>query len=118
MNPKVKDDGFIENETGARRSDRTGKGRYDLISPIALHELALVYAEGAEHKGDRNWEKGFEISRCLDSASRHINQYRMGMRDERHLAQACWNLFAAIHFTDQISKGKIDEKYNDVPDYT
>jgi hypothetical protein len=114
---KVRDDGYIENPSGARRSDRTGKGRYDLISPFGLHELALVCEEGALHKGERNWEKGFEMSRCLDSASRHINQYRMGMRDERHLAQACWNLFAAIHFEKMIRLGKIDEKFNDLPNY-
>lgn len=114
---KVRDDGFIENDNGARRSDRSGKGRYDLISPLALHELALVYEEGAAHKGDRNWEKGFEVSRAIDSACRHINQYRMGMRDERHLAQAVWNLFAAIHFTKLVESSKLPEEIDDLPRY-
>jgi hypothetical protein len=85
-------------DTGAKRDNREGKGRYDLISPIMLERLAKVYERGAIQKGDRNWEKGFPVSRALDSACRHINQYRQGLRDEDHLAQAIWNLAAAIHF--------------------
>jgi hypothetical protein len=87
-------------DSGAKRSDRTGKGRFDLISPVALRRLAIRYEHGAIQKGDRNWEGGFEISRCIDSTLRHLNQYREGDRVEDHLAAAAWNLFAAMHFEE------------------
>ena len=48
--------------TGSRRDSREGKGRYDLISPIALRRLALVCERGAAKYGDRNWEKGQPMS--------------------------------------------------------
>jgi hypothetical protein len=114
---KVREEKLIQFKTGAKRSVRTGKGRYDLISPIALRRLSKVYEQGAEQKGDRNWEKGFEMSRSIDSALRHINQYREGFRDEDHIAQACWNLFACIHFEEQIEKGRLSKNFNDLPKY-
>jgi hypothetical protein len=99
---------------GAVRDVRTGKGRFDLVTPIGLARLAGVYERGAKKYSPRNWEKGMPISRCLDSAERHINDYKMikayareGMDlppqvnpHEDHLAQAAWNLFAAMHFED------------------
>ena len=97
-------------ETGAKRSDRTGKGRFDLIPPHSLTRLAKVYERGAITKGSNNWMKGMEFSRCIDSALRHLNQYRMGMVDEDHIGHACFNLFAIMHFqetntgTDDITK--------------
>jgi hypothetical protein len=95
----TKDSGQRESfDTGAVRDLQVGKGRYDLISFFALHRLAGVYERGAEKYEDRNWEKGIKASRCLSSALRHIAQYMMGMKDEDHLAQAAWNLFAVMHF--------------------
>lgn len=87
-------------ETGAIRSVATGKGRYDLIPPAALRRLAVVYERGGEQKGDNNWALGIPRSRLLSSAVRHIYQAAAGETDEDHLAQAAWNLFAAIHFEE------------------
>ena len=100
-----------EHKTGAVRDVREGKGRFDLISPFAERRLALVHEKGAVKYDDRNWEKGIPISRCLDSAKRHINQYIMGMRDEDHLAQAAWNLFAVMHFEEVLPE------MLDIPNY-
>lgn len=86
--------------TGATRSDSTGKGRFDLLSPVAMRRLALRYEGGARAHGDRNWEKGIPVSRCLSAALRHTFQYLAGARDEDHLAAAAWNLCAAMHFQD------------------
>lgn len=108
---ETKDEPIHEYGNGARRSVSTGKGRFDLISPLALRRLAQVYERGASQKGDRNWENGFPFSRALDSAIRHINQYREGYRDEDHLAQAAWNLFAALHFEE------VKPEFNDLPVY-
>lgn len=84
--------------TGAMRDSRFSKGRFDLISPIALIRIARVYEKGARKYTDRNWEKGLPFSRFIDSALRHIIQFMMGgEEDEDHLAQACWNLMAIMH---------------------
>jgi hypothetical protein len=87
-------------ETGGARSDSTGKGRYDLISPLALRRLALVYEKGGLARGDRNWEKGMPRTRLFDSALRHVFQALEGQTDEDHLAHAAWNLFALMHFEE------------------
>ena len=52
------------------------------------------------------------FSRYVDSASRHLNKYIMGMEDEDHLAAACWNLIAIMHFEEQ---GKFE--FDDMPHY-
>jgi len=87
-------------KSGAVRDVREGKGRYDLITPFALRRLALIMEKGAKKYDDRNWEKGMEFSSLIDSAERHIEQFKMGLEDEDHLAQACFNLFAIIHFQE------------------
>lgn len=97
-------------DTGSVRDSRAGKGRFDLISPIALQRLAHVYEKGAIHYGDRNWEKGQPLGRYLDSALRHINDFRLGEREEDHLAQAAWNLFAYIHTETLINEGELPEE--------
>ena len=106
-----------EYSSGATRDNSISKGKYVLISPMALKRLAGVYERGAANHGDRNWEKGFPISRALDSAIRHIFQYIEGLRDEDHLAQAAWNIFAAIHFEEMIERGKLPGDLNDLPNY-
>jgi len=108
----LKDSGQREAfESGMVRDIREGKGRYDLISPIALRRLAIVYEKGAVKYEDRNWEKGAPMSRFMDSALRHLNQYKEGKRDEDHIAQACWNLFAMLHFDE------VKPELNDLPSY-
>ena len=106
-----------EFESGVVRDSREDKGRYDLITPIGLARLALVYERGAKKYCDRNWEKGAPMSRYLDSAMRHTLQYIEGYRDEDHLAQAAWNLMAAIHTEEMVKRGVLPEKLNDMPEY-
>lgn len=114
----IKDSGKREKHfNGAVRDIREGKGRFDLISPIALKRLASIYERGAKKYDDRNWEKGMTISRFLDSALRHINQYIEGYRDEDHLAQAAWNVFAAIHMEEMVQRGLLPKEINDLPNY-
>ena len=75
---------------------------YALLAPQGLRRLALVYERGAAMRGERNWEKGFEIGRCIDSSLRHLSQYLDGDREEDHLSQALWNLAAAMHCEEMI----------------
>lgn len=89
--------------TGATRSDRTGKGRYDLIPPCAIRRLAVRFEEGGRHHGDENWKKGTPTSRCMDAAMRHLGQYWAGARDEDHLGAAMWNI-AAMMWNEEHNK--------------
>lgn len=100
--------------TGSVRDNRDGKGRYDLIPPEAVHELAIHFEEGAKKYGDRNWELGQPISRIMDSAFRHAFQYMAGRKDENHLGAACWNLMAAIAIRARVRAGKLPKELDDV----
>lgn len=102
---------------GAVRSDSSGKGRFDLISPFGLKRLALRYEGGAIHKGERNFEKGFPISRCIESAMRHINEHNEGDREEDHMAAAAWQLFIVMHFEEMIERGILPEELDNQPRY-
>ena len=90
-----------EFETGAVRDKATGKGRFDLVSPVGLRRLAIIYEKGCIKYADRNWEKGIPVSAFIDSAARHINEYLAGEKTEDNLAMACWNLFGAMHMEER-----------------
>lgn len=112
----TKDSGIrAEFATGSRRDTRKGKGRYDLMSPIALERIAGVLERGAEKYGERNWEKGQPVSRYMDSALRHTLQHLAGERDEDHIAQACWNLMAVMHTEVLCDLGLLPAELNDTP---
>ena len=81
---------------GAKRESRQ-MPRYDLIPPDALRRLAMIYTEGAERYGVRNWEKGIPFSNLYNHAKEHIQQYLEGDNSEDQLAKAAWGLFAMMH---------------------
>lgn len=85
---------------GAQRDTQKGKPRYDLIPPLALKRVADLYTKGAEHYGDRNWEKGMPFSRFFGSLLRHAYQFSMGEKDEDHLAAIVFNALAIMHFQE------------------
>lgn len=111
-----------EYSTGATRDNASGKGRFDLIPDLALVRLAAVYERGANNHGPRNWESGLPISRLIDSAIRHLIQYKMSkytpeLMEEDHLSHACWNIFAIIHTEEMIEKGALSKDLDDLPKY-
>ncbi len=106
-----------EHDTGAVRDSRSGKGRFDLLSPIALRRDAIHLEKGAVKYTARNWEKGFKFSRCIDSAIRHLVDYLEGDRVEDHLAAARFNIMAVMHYEVMIERGLLDPKLNDLPNY-
>lgn len=115
----TKDSGVREeHHGGAVRDTANGKGRYELVSPLAMKRLALTLERGVEKYSARNWEKGIPLGRFLDAALRHSNQYLEGNRDEDHLSAAFWNLMCAIHTEEMIIRGLLPESLNDLPDYT
>jgi len=101
--------------TGAKRDTNDGKGRFDLIAPEPLRRLAELYQRGAQKYGDRNWEKGVNLARCIDSALRHINDYQSGDRSEDHLISAAWNLFTFVATEDRIKRGLLPAELNNMP---
>jgi hypothetical protein len=112
----LKDSGLREkHSTGAVREPNLGRGRYDLISPIALKALAIHYENGAQKYSERNWEAGLPLARHLNSALRHLQNYLAGDRDEDHLSACVWNCFAITHNLEMIAQGKLPESINDLP---
>lgn len=103
--------------TGSVRDDRTGKGRWDLLPFLALQKLAVHFEKGAEHYGDRNWEKGQPIMGYFDSALRHLSQHIIGLRDEPHLVAAAWNLLCALQTEEMIERGLLPKELDDRPSY-
>jgi len=104
-------------ETGAQRDISEGKGRYDLISPIAIKRLAIVMEKGAKKYKDRNWELGMPLGKMIDSAKRHIDQFLEGYRDEDHLGQAMFNIMGAIHIEEMVKRDLLPKELNDLPNY-
>lgn len=91
--------------TGATRNRAEGKGRFDLIPPSALKRIARVYERGAKKNGENNWTLGIPFSSLIDSATRHLNEWRYNKLtktepQEDHLAHAAWNILALMHFED------------------
>jgi hypothetical protein len=118
MDYDLKDSGTRRTfDTGAKRDAATGKGRYDLISPLALRRLAVLLEKGAVKYDARNWEKGMPLSVFFDCAVRHLYKHLAGMRDEDHLAAAMWNVQAIMHFEEMIARGLKPAELNDLPSY-
>lgn len=114
----IKDSGIREEfETGSVRDTQNGKGRYDLISPIATRRLAQHCEGGADKYGNRNWEKGQPLCRYIDSAKRHLDMFLEGHRDEDHLAACLWNIAALIHTEEMVRRGLLPKELNDLPSY-
>ena len=112
---KVEDSGARQEfNTGSVRDTNVGKGRFDLIPPYALKRLAKHYENGAKKYGDRNWEKGQNLSRYLDSAIRHAYAFLGGSRVEDHLAAVAWNALSYIETEDRINKGLLPKELDDI----
>lgn len=116
--PITKDSGSRRSfDTGSVRDAATDKGRFDLISPIALRRLAGLYERGAVKYDARNWEKGQPQSVYLDCAMRHLQKHLMGYRDEDHLSAAAWNVFCMMHQEHQLERGMLPAELDDLPCY-
>jgi hypothetical protein len=106
--------------TGAMKEDQADtvhKGRFDLLPPHPIIQIAKIYAAGAVKYSSRNWQKGIPLSRFLDSTMRHLFQFIEGREDEDHLHQAMWNLMG-LSWTQQAVRDRILPKdLNDLPCY-
>jgi len=80
-----------------------GKLRLDLISAIALEDLAGVYTYGMEKYAAHNWRKGFPWSRIFAALMRHAWAFWRGEDIDPesglpHMAHAAWQCFALLEF--------------------
>ena len=117
-NRKLKDSGERETfMTGMVREPNLGRGLYTLISPIALRKLSIHMENGAEKYTPRNWESGGFLSRHLNSAMRHLQDFLEGDREEDHLSACVFNCFAITHVLEMINRDKLPKELNDLPNY-
>lgn len=100
--------------TGSVRDVAEGKGRCDLLPPLAILRLARHFEAGAKKYGDRNWEKGQPQHVLLDSGLRHTFRYLAGAYDEDHLAAAVWNLLCAMDQEERSKEGALDGALIDI----
>ena len=107
----------IQYDSGAMREPENGRGRYDLISPIALKALAIHMERGAKKYDNRNWEKGMPLSRHLNSALRHLQKYLEGSRSEDHLSASIYNSMAITHVLEMTARSALPAELNDLPNY-
>lgn len=115
---QLKDSGKREEfQTGAVRDTSEGKGCYELISPVAMKRLAVVLEKGKKKYQARNWERGMQMGRTMQSAIRHLNDYLEGKRDEDHLGQAMFNVMVLIHTEEMINRNLLPKELNDMPNY-
>lgn len=59
--------------------------------------------------GEHNVDKGIPLHSLLDSASRHLAKYMVGMDDEDHLRAACWNLLWALN--QRVTHPELDDRF-------
>jgi hypothetical protein len=108
----------VVSETGAIRSDASGKGRLDLLPPWAVIRLAKHFEEatsGAHPYPERNWEKGVRVSRLISSALRHLLQYLGGDRSEPHEVAAAWNVMVLVETVHRVGSGELPATLMDIP---
>lgn len=106
----IKDSGDrTEFETGAKRDMHAGKGRMDLLPWYGILEVSKHCEEGALKYGEHNVDKGIPLHSLLDSASRHLAKYMVGMDDEDHLRAACWNLLWALN--QRVTHPELDDRF-------
>jgi hypothetical protein len=69
-------DGQTDLQTGIKHD--SGKIRMELLSPIALEEMAKVMTAGALKYGDDNWRNGLSWRRVFGALMRHAWAYWRG----------------------------------------
>lgn len=102
-----------EYSTGAKRSDSTGRGRFDLIPYEAMLSLAKRYEMGADVFGDRNWEKGQPLSRLLSSMRRHAMQINYDFSED-HVGAVLWNAAAFVTIVERVRAGILPKELDDI----
>jgi len=96
-------------ETGARRDQAAGKGRFDLLNWDMIERDAQLLERGALKYDDNNWQKGIPLKSFQDSAARHLSQLIRGDRSEDHAAAVRWNMSGYEWTRQRILEGRLPE---------
>lgn len=92
------------------------KPRMELLPPKAMEEVAKVLTVGAKKYSDYNWRKGFDWTRLIGAAYRHLSAFSAGEDKDpetglSHIAHAaCCLMFLVEHET--VGFGR-DDRYKD-----
>jgi len=106
----------IDNMTGKKND--TGKIRWELLSVDAMEEISKVLTFGAEKYEDNNWRKGFDWSRLIGAAYRHLSAWHNGQDTDpetglSHLAHlGCCVMFLLEHEKQKLGR---DDRYRPQP---
>ena len=90
------------------------KVRWELLSVDAINEIAKVMTFGARKYNDHNWRGGFDWSRLIGAAYRHLSAWHNGQDKDpetglSHLAHlGCCVMFLLEHETRGLGK---DDRY-------
>jgi hypothetical protein len=95
----------------------SNKPRLDLISPIALDELAKVLDYGTRKYNAYNWSKGLKYTRVIAAILRHTYLYLKGETLDpetgiSHMAAVMCNAMFLLHFEKM--KQDFDDRPKDV----
>lgn len=109
--------------SGAKRSNSSGRGHFEDLSPLACKRIAVHFELGAAAHGEWNYMLGMPIKRSIQSCLRHINDYMtcrlLGVTPkEDNLAAGVFNLISAMHTEELIKLGKADPSLDDIPTLT
>lgn len=95
-------EGVQSYEGGSFREAVPGKGLYSCMPMNALTRLSRRYEYGAVKYGRADaYKDGLPVSRCWDSAMRHLVAYMSGNNSEDHLAACVWNCMAMMYMEEE-----------------
>lgn len=91
-----------------------GKPKMELLSPIALTEIAKVLTFGSIKYQAHNWRKGISWSRVLGAALRHLMAFINGEDKDpesglSHLAHASCCLMFLLEY--EVRHKELDDRY-------
>jgi hypothetical protein len=117
-NKKKLKGGVIPPKTSGTKYD-SGKPRMSLVSPVAIIKLAEVMTDGEKKYSANNWRLGFDWTRIVDAAQRHINIWNAGGdldpdSKRSNLAHAMACIMMLLEFEE--TKSGIDDRYKLSPE--
>lgn len=100
-------------ENSGKKNDAE-KPRMDLISPVAIEELAKVLTFGAKKYAAHNWRNGIVYSRLIAAMMRHVNAYNAGETNDpetglSHMAHAMCEAMFLLEF--EKTRTDLDDRF-------
>lgn len=105
-----------------------GKLRWDLLPLHLVENIVKVYTFGSRKYGDNTWQNLPDgENRYFSALMRHLVAHRKGeLRDPEsgllHMAHACWNAIALLHFAlhrpSETSNHSDNSDYSNHSDYS